>query len=412
MDQSSDQLYDCIIIGAGPSGLAAAIAAAEGGVAVLVLEKNEQAGRKLLLTGGGHCNIRDPRQPALEALEAFGRQGRFLRQSLAAFNWFSFIEQSGVEVESADGPTRVQGGGQAILKALLARAVQAGAEVRPISSVRAVEIEEDAGFSVETFDQKLGCRRLLLATGGMTFPATGSSGDGQQIAEVLGHQLEPMTPALGGIGTQPAFKDLAGMSLADAELTFKAGRKKRLGARGGLLFTHEGISGPAALNTTLELARAGRSEGEMLSLDFLPSKSHQEVVDILIARSRSETKRSIRTAGLGQLMPVRLLSALAELSDLRPERRMGSLSMKEYEKLAATIKGLELQLSKVPDPENAMVTVGGVATDKIDPRTMESRLVPGLFLAGELLAPAGPCGGYNLLMAFATGDAAGRGIAK
>ncbi len=412
MDQSSDQLYDCIIVGAGPAGLSAAIAAAQGGAAVLVLEKNEQAGRKLLLTGGGHCNIRDPRQPALEALEAFGRQGRFLRQSLAAFNWFSFMEQFGVEVESTDGPMRVQGGGNAILKALLARAEEAGAEIRPISSVRAVEIEEGAGFSVETFDQKLRCQRLLLATGGMTYPATGSSGDGQQIAEALGHKIETMIPALGGIGTQPNFKDLAGMSIADAELTFKAGKKKRLGARGGLLFTHEGISGPAALNATLELAWAGRTEGEMLSLDFLPAMTDQEVVDILIARARSETKRSIGTAGLGEKMPVRLLSALADLSDIKPQRRMGSISHKEFIKLAAIVKGLDLQLSKVPTSENAMVTVGGVDTGKIDPRTMESRLVPGLFMAGELLAPAGPCGGYNLLMAFATGDAAGRGIVK
>jgi len=226
-------------------------------------------------------------------------------------------------------------------------------------------------------------------------------------ARSLGHGIEPPVPALGALFTEPCFPELAGISLERTELSFPTGKKRRCACAGALLFTHNGLSGPAALDVGLELARAGRSTEAQLRLDLAPALSPEELTAALIARARSETKRLIGTAGLGELLPVRLLSHLASMAGIRPERRMGSISHKEHAKLAGAMKGLSLRVVAPASAEGAMVTVGGVATGKVDPRSMESRLVAGLFFAGEILAPAGRCGGYNLLMAFASGAMAG-----
>ncbi len=398
---------DCIVIGAGPAGLAAAIAAARGGESVLVLEKNDRAGKKLLLTGGGRCNVWDPARPALEALEAFGKSGLFLRQSLAAFDLSDFLSSLGVEAEPDGDALYVSGGARRMLELLLAAAESCGAEIRSRCAISHVGGGE-SGFAISIDEDVLECRRLILATGGLTYPGTGSSGDGYPWARSLGHKIDVPCPALGALVTEPSFPDLSGISLERAEFSFPTGRKRRCVCAGGLLFTHDGFTGPAALDIGLELVRAGKLEEAQLSLDLAPGLSSEELTAALIARARSETKRSIGTAGLGETLPVRLLARLADVSGIKPDRRMASISHKEHLKLAATIKGIALRVAAPPPASTSMITVGGVSTEKIDPRSMESRLTPGLFFAGEMLAPAGPCGGYNLLMAFATGVAAGR----
>jgi predicted Rossmann fold flavoprotein len=397
---------NCIVIGAGPAGLAAAIAAAGGGESVLVLEKKDRAGKKLLLTGGGRCNVWDPARAALEALEGFGKSGLFLRQALAAFDLSDFLRVLGVEVEPDRDALFVCGGAERMRNALVAEIESRGVEFRPRCQIRYVGRAE-SGFAISVGEEVLECRRLILATGGITYPGTGSSGDGYVWARSLGHEIETPTPALGGLLTEPCFPKLAGISLERTELSFPTGKKRRCARGGALLFTHDGLSGPAAFDIGLELARIGSGEEAQLRLDLVPMLSPEELTAALIARARSETKRSIGTAGLGELLPVRLLSHLAELAGIKPERRMGSISHKEHLKLAAVIKGVALRVVSPCSARGAMVTVGGVDPGEVDPRSMESRLVAGLFFAGEILAPAGRCGGYNLLMAFATGTMAG-----
>jgi len=404
-----EAVIDCVVIGAGPAGLAAAIAAARDGGSVLVLEKNDRAGKKLLLTGGGRCNLRDPEVPPLDALEAFGRSGLFLRQALAAFDWSGFLDDLGAELEREGEAVYVRGGARRMLELLLAAAEERGAGVRTRCAINHVGGGEH-GFAISLGEDVLECRRIILATGGVTYPGTGSSGDGFAWARSLGHDIDPPCPALGALVTEPSFPELSGVSLPRAEFSFPTGRKRRCAREGGLLFTHEGFSGPAALNIGLELARAGKLRDAQFRLDLVPGMTAEELTAALIARARSETKRSIGTAGLGDLLPVRLLARMADLAGIKPERRMGSISHKEHVRLAAAIKGLGLKLGAAPSPSGSMITVGGVSTARIDPRSMESRVTGGLFFAGEMLSPAGPCGGYNLLMAFATGTAAGAAV--
>ena len=486
----------CLVIGAGPAGLAAALAAARAGRSVLVLEKNDRPGRKLLLTGGGRCNLTDPGRPAVEFLEAFGRSGRFLRQALAAFDLAAFLASLGVETEGGEvpgsgfrvpgsgaterraggspqletrnpepgtrSPVYVKGGAGRFLDALLAECARRGVRIETGAAVESARRRDSGGFEVETSRGAFSSSaQLVIASGGITYSSTGSTGDGYRLAGAFGHEIEPPRSALGALATDPCFPELAGISVEDAEIALLAGGKKAAArTRGALLLTHAGISGPAALDMSLEMARLFAAEtrkttadsraaderrltqmdlgtrpaapanpeasaadggpkpssaslgvlcGETrLLVDLAPALSREELVAGMVARARAETKRTLENAGLSGLpVPARLSAELARRSGLDPGRRMGSLSERDFGNLAGAAKALALAVTAPPKAREAMVTVGGVSTKNLDPRTLESRLVPGLRFAGELLSPAGPCGGYNLLMAFATGTAAG-----
>ena len=396
----------CIIVGAGPAGLSAAIAAARAGRSVVVLEKNAQPGRKLLLTGGGRTNLLDPASPALDALKAYGRSGRFLHHVLAAFSLAEFLKELGVETEREEdgGSTYVRGGARRLLDALLAEAGQMGVEVVYGAAVRTAARLPDGGFEVRTARLDWKCSRLIVATGGMTYPSTGSSGDGYRLAEIFGHEVETPRPALGALATAPNFPNMAGVSVADASVTLRRGGRKLTTRRGALLFTHYGVSGPAALDLSLELARALSSPeeapGAQLLADLSPDMTREQIIEEFLAISRARPKRSLENAGLSATLPARLVTELAWRAGIDPARRMGQMSRREVGALAGNVKALAMTISEPLDPHGAMVTLGGVVTKRLDPYTMESRLAPGLCFAGEVLAPAGPCGGYNLLVAF------------
>ncbi|MFH0910584.1 MAG: aminoacetone oxidase family FAD-binding enzyme [Planctomycetota bacterium] len=406
----------CIIVGAGPAGLSAAIAAARRGRSVVVLEKNARPGRKLLLAGGGRANLLDPASPALDALEAYGRSGRFLRQVLSAFSLADFLKELRVETEREkaglrSGSTYVRGGARRLLDALLAEARRLRVEVVCGASVRAAARLPDGGFEVRSARLDWKCSRLIVATGGMTYPSTGSSGDGYRLAEFFGHEIEPPRPALCPLATDPSFPNLAGVSVPGASLTLRRAGRKVSTRRGALLFAHHGLSGPAALDLSLELARASSSledvPGAQLMVDLSPDMTREQIIEEFLAISRAGPNRRLENAGLTGTLPARLVAELAKRAGIDPARRIGRISRLELAALAAIVKALAMTIREPLDPHEAMVTVGGVLTNALNPHTMESRLVPGLRFAGEVLAPAGPCGGYNLLMAFATGRAAG-----
>ena len=431
----------CIIVGAGPAGLAAAIAAARSGCSVVLLEKNARPGRKLLLTGGGRANLTDPASPALDALEAYGRSGRFLRQALASFSLAEFLKELGVETErELDGPRRgslyVCGGARRLLEALRTEAAHRGVEAVYGAAVRTAARRPDGGFEVRSersadpygsersadpYGSARGNwtgRRLIIATGGLTYPSTGSSGDGYRLAGIFGHEVEAPRPALGALATDPSFPSMAGTSVADASVTLRRDGRRLATRRGALLFTHHGVSGPPALDLSLELARASPSPeeapGARLVVDLAPDRTREQVLEEFLALSRARPQRRLENAGLcpggaglSATLSARLVAELARLAGIDPARRLGRISRCELGTLAGNVKALAMTVREPLDPNEAMVTLGGVATKRLDPYTMESRLVPGLRFAGEVLAPAGPCGGYNLLMAFATGQVAG-----
>jgi hypothetical protein len=402
-------------VGAGPAGLAAAIAAARGGRSVVVLEKNAQPGRKLLLTGGGRANLLDPASPALDALEAYGRSGRFLRQALAAFSLAEFLKELGVETEREEdglrrGKIYVRGGAQRLLSALLAEAGKLGVEMVSGEAVRTAARLPDGGFEVRTARTDWNCNCLIVATGGMTYPSTGSSGDGYRLAETFGHEVEAPRPALAALVTDPSFPSMAGVSVPDASVTLRRDGRKLAARRGALLFTHHGVSGPPALDLSLELARASSPNealGTQLMADLSPDMTREQMIEEFLAIKRARPERRLLNAGLSATLSARLVAELARRAGIDPARCMGQISRRELGALAGNVKALAMTIRAPLDPDEAMVTLGGVVTERLDPYTMESRIAPGLRFAGEVLAPAGPCGGYNLLMAFATGQAAG-----
>jgi hypothetical protein len=406
----------CIIVGAGPAGLSAAIAAARGGQSVVVLEKNAQPGRKLLLAGGERANLIDPALTALNTMEAYGRSGRFLRQALASFSWAEFLKELGVETERQEdglrrGSIYVRGGARRLLDALLAEAGKLGVEMVPGATVRTAARLPDGGFEVRTARLDWKCSRLIIATGGMTYPSTGSSGDGYRLAAIFGHEVEVPRPALGALVTEPTFPSIAGVSVSDASMTLRRDGRKLVTKRGPLLFTHQGVSGPAVLDLSLELARASTSPeevpGTQLVVDLSPDMSRDHIIKEFLAASRARPKRRLENTRLFATLSARLVAELARRAGIDAARRLGQISRREFAALVGNVKALTMIISKPLDPHGAMVTVGGVVTKRLDPYTMESRILPGLCFAGEVLAPAGPCGGYNLLMAFATGYAAG-----
>lgn len=406
----------CIIVGAGPAGLSAAIAAAGGGQSVVVLEKNAQPGRKLLIAGAGRANLIDPALPPLSTIEAYGRSGRFLRQVLGSFSLAEFLKELGVETErEEDGHRRdniyVRGGARQLLDALLSKAEKLGVEIVSDAAVRTAARLSDGDFEVRTARLNWQCSRLIIATGGVTYPSTGSSGDGYCLAEIFGHDVEAPRPALGALITDPSFPSLAGISVADASMTLRRDGRRLATKRGALLFTHHGVSGPSTLDLSLELARTSSSPenipGTQLVADLCPDMTREHIIKEFLGISRARPKSRLDKTGFSPTLSTRLLVELARRAEIDPAKRLGQISRREFTALAGNIKALSMIISKPLDPRAAMVTLGGVVTKKIDPYTMESRISPGLCFAGEVLAPAGPCGGYNLLMAFATGYAAG-----
>jgi hypothetical protein len=327
-----------------------------------------------------------------------------------------FLKELGVETErEEDGPRRgsiyVRGGARQLLDALLSKAETLGVEIVSGAAVRTATRLSTGDFEVRTARQDRQCSRLIIATGGVTYPSTGSCGDGYCLAEIFGHEVEAPRPALGALITDPSFPNLAGISVADASMTLRRDGRRLARKRGALLFTHHGVSGPSALDLSLELARASSSAeevpGTQLMADLCPDMTREQIIKEFLAISRARPKRRLENTGFSATLSARLLAELAQLSGIDPARRLGQISRREFAAMTGNIKALTMIISKPLDPRAAMVTLGGVVTKRLDPYTMESRILPGLCFAGEVLAPAGPCGGYNLLMAFATGYAAG-----
>ena len=324
----------CIIVGAGPAGLSAAIAAARGGQSVVVLEKNAQPGRKLLLAGGERANLIDPALTALNTMEAYGRSGRFLRQALASFSWAEFLKELGVETERQEdglrrGSIYVRGGARRLLDALLAEAGKLGVEMVPGATVRPAARLPDGGFEVRTARLDWKCSRLIIATGGMTYPSTGSSGDGYRLAAIFGHEVEVPRPALGALVTEPSFPSIAGVSVSDASMTLRRDGRKLVTKRGPLLFTHQGVSGPAVLDLSLELARASTSPeevpGTQLVVDLSPDMSRDHIIKEFLATSRARPKRRLENTRLFATLSARLVAELARRAGIDAARRRGQI---------------------------------------------------------------------------------------
>lgn len=405
---------DICIIGAGPAGLMAAIYAA--GVTTTVVESNPTAGRKLLTTGGGRCNFTHD-LPINEFVASFGKAGRFLRHSfheLSPQAVRTFFGERGIaSVVEPDGcvfPTTQRASD--IRDLLVDQAQALGVRLLTNHGVRAVSPDK-GGFKIQTDRRSMAARRLIIATGGLSWPQTGSTGDGYRFAKALGHEVVRPRPSLVPLVTdQPWVGTLAGVSVAPVRLHTTTSDGHKIQAGGAMVFTQDGIGGPAAqdLSRSITDDLTQKRDAVEVQLDLSPAVDRGELDKQLREQFATHPKKGLANI-LAPLVPKRLALALCHQLGYPDDRPAGQVTKDIRKHLVTLLKALPLRIVGTRPIAEATVTRGGVATGQIHPQTMESRIRAGLFFAGEIIDVDGPCGGYNLQMCFSTGALAGKAAA-
>lgn len=406
-------LKSIAVIGAGPAGMLAAAFAKTEHNRVVLIDRNEKAGKKLYLTGKGRCNITNIAERQ-EFMRNIPRNPRFLYSCLDGFFNNDIIEL----IEARGVPTKVERGGRVfpqsdkssdVIKALQTYTLSRGVELKLNCRVIGLE-KKDKGFVVE---YKSGEHELfdsvILAMGGVSYPSTGSTGDGYAFAEKLGHGVEPPRPSLISLVTQEQWPgELAGLTLKNVELTAKVGKKTVYNELGEMLFTHTGVSGPLVLSASSRIADA--PEGTRLFIDMKPALDEQ-TLEARIMRDLEANRHKQMKNAVGGLLPARMVPIVLELAGIDPNKTTDSFTKAERHALVATLKAIPLTVKCASPIDEAIITRGGVKVNEIDPKTMESKLVHGLYFAGEIIDVDAYTGGFNLQIAYSTGVAAGRAAA-
>lgn len=416
--------WDVIIIGAGAAGLIAATRAAEGGLRTLLLEKANKPGVKILMSGGTRCNLTHAtdRQGILQAFVK--PQAQFLQSALAAFgpsDLTSYVEAEGIalKTESTGKVFPASDSAVDIQQAFVYRLMRSGAQLQLGEAVKHLERDEaNNQWVVQTGQRRLTTTRLMITTGGQSYPGCGTTGDAYRWLAELGHTIETPRPALVPLTWQvPWANALAGITQPDTQVAVvdlsKPSPKQQVlhQSRSSFLFTHVGGSGPAVLNVSR--AFTGHSQPDQLRLrcDWLPGVSEAEQTEWFLLQASGNGKRQVATV-LGQRLPHRLVEAMLAQAQIAPERKLSEFSKAERNSLVQWIKQTELPIHGTTGFPKAEVTAGGVSLKEVDSKTMRSKIAPNLWLAGEVLDIDGPIGGYNFQAAFSTGWLAGTAMCE
>lgn len=396
------------VIGAGASGSMAAVACAEKGASVTVFEGNEKLGKKIYITGKGRCNVTNA-TPMPEFMNGISRNPKFLFSAFASFSnadTMRFFEDRGLRLKTERGSRvfPVSDHASDVNKALERALREAGAELRLREKVEDVRHDADhfilrlADGTEEIFD------RVILATGGLSYPTTGSTGDGYRFAEKLGHKVLACFPSLVAMRLSDDVSGLEGLSLKNILLTAQVG-KKRYEEFGEMLFTKHGISGPVVLSLSSRIAGTA-ADRVLLSLDWKPALSEEDLRK-RIHREREEGPNRYILRLLESLLPGKAVGRFESALGFDVRRPMNQMTKGDQAKLISMLKHDALSFEGLGEFREAVITRGGVSTKEIDPKTMESKLVPGLYFAGEVIDVDAFTGGYNLQIAFSTGHLAG-----
>ncbi|WP_342424591.1 NAD(P)/FAD-dependent oxidoreductase [Paenibacillus sp. FSL E2-0178] len=411
--------YDVIVIGGGPSGLMACVAAAGHGAAVLLIDKGAKLGRKLGISGGGRCNVTNIKETA-ELIAHIPGNGRFLYSSFDHFNnrdIIEFFEALGIALKEEDNGRMfpVSDKAASVVSALVGKVRSLGVQIMTDSPVREVIYENGVATGVRLESGKaFSAGAVIIATGGKSVPQTGSTGDGYPWAAAAGHTITELFPTEVPILSREEWiksGELQGLSLRDVSLSvWNPKGKKVISHRGDMIFTHFGLSGPIALRCSQFLRQVQKKSGTdtvELSIDLFPDLTLQEAENLLQNKLELEPKKAIRNSLKG-LLPERLIPLLLAKSGLDGELTGHHLPRTGLQALAALLKRMPVLVYGTRSLAEAFVTGGGVNLKEIDPRTMESKLTQGLYFCGEILDIHGYTGGYNITAAFSTGYTAGK----
>lgn len=407
---------EVVIIGAGAAGMMAAIQAARNGNNVTLLERNDRPGRKIVITGKGRCNVTNAANLLNDLIAAVPVNGRFLYSAFSAFmpqDTMDFFEEQGVplKIERGNRVFPVSDSSLDIVDALYGAAKKAGVKFR---KGRAVELLINDGLvtAVKTEDgDEIECGAVIIATGGKSYPGTGSTGDGYELAAQAGHTVTQLKPSLVPLEAHEGFcSQLQGLSLRNVAVRVEDTEKYRTVYEdfGEMIFTHFGVSGPIILSASSHM-RDMKSEKYVIHIDLKPALSHEQL-DKRVVKDFTENANKDYVNSLGLLLPRKLIPVVARLSGIKPSTKTNQITREQRAGLVDLLKDFKVTVTGFRPIEEAIVTSGGIKVSEVDPKTMKSKLVPNLAFAGEVLDVDAYTGGFNLQIAFSTGYAAGNNI--
>ncbi|MGB8234210.1 MAG: NAD(P)/FAD-dependent oxidoreductase [Methanobacterium sp.] len=412
MNKNND-IYDVAVVGAGPAGMMAAITAASNGHKVILIERNSSSGRKLLLTGNGRCNLTNTAS-LKEFLNKFGRRGSFLRSAFSTFSnhdLIDFFESRGLEFKVEEGGRvfPVTDDSKSVLKILDVSMKKNGVNIFYNARLQSIKLplKLDGIFMLQfAYNTMIKARKVILATGGGSYSETGSSGDGFRIAEQTGHGVTPLEPGIVPLKTKESWvKGLQGITIENVRVTIK--HPKMIFQDGSILFTHFGVSGPLILDNSSKIIPLLEDTGKVeLNLDIKPHNTREDLQKQFLEGFESHGKVDIKNY-LKLLIPNRMIHVLLTLADTDHKKKMNQINKKERNSIINLLKVFPLTITGHLPIERAIVTCGGVSRDYINPKTMESKVVNGMYFAGEIVEGCAPSGGFNLQQAFSTGYLAG-----
>ncbi len=416
-------MKNIIIIGGGAAGIMAAVAAADAGANVTIIEKNEKLGKKLYITGKGRCNITNNSDVQNLLLHVVSNP-KFLYSAFSALNsqkLMDFLENNGLRIQTERGNRvfPVSGKSSDVIKTFKSALEKRKVKIYYNTEVQKINTEDGIFRSVNARYMAGSGRKgteiikadaVIIATGGVSYPSTGSTGDGYKFAADTGHTVKETSPSLVPVNIKENFaKELQGLSLHNVELTLIDGKKVLYKEMGEMLFTHFGISGPLVLTSSCYMSGKDIT-GMKFIIDLKPALTNQQLNERIL-RDFSECKNSSFKNSLGRLLPAKLIPVVVALSGINPDKKVNSVTKQERAELTNLLKGLVMTPESLRGYNEAVITKGGVLVKEISPATMESKKVKGMYFAGEVIDVDAMTGGYNLQIAWSTGFLAGKSAA-
>ncbi len=408
-------MTDCIIIGGGAAGMIAAITAADNGKSVLLIEKGDKCGRKLAITGKGRCNVTNNCTDE-DFFTNIPVNSRFLYSAYSRFNCqdcMDFFESCGVPLKTERGNRvfPVSDNAHDIVHALEKACIDRGVQIHKGEKVRKILTEDGVVTGVDCGDKTYNAVSVLIATGGKSYSVTGSDGDGYRFAEKLGHTIIPLKPSLVPMVSEEDYcSEMMGLSLKNVALSLVDTRKNKpiYTEQGEMLFTHFGVSGPMVLSASSHIPKMELGRYKLL-IDMKPALD-SVALDKRIRRDFAEIPNRLFSNSLSKLLPAKMIPVVVRLSGISADKQVNSVTKQERVNLVKLLKGFPVTIKDFRPINEAIVTSGGIKVSEISPKTMESKLVQGLFFAGEIIDVDAYTGGFNLQIAFSTGVTAGENM--